>query len=118
MTPTIITNDNGFLMAIGSPGGPRIISTVLQVILNVLEFGMNIQEAVSAPRVHHQWMPDQLFVEPWGISPDAASSLQQMGHSIQCSGYFGDALGVVKDPATGLLYGGIDPRQDGYAAGR
>ena len=117
MTPAIITRDDEFFMAIGSPGGPRIISTVLQSIVNVIEFGMNIQEAVSAPRIHHQWIPDKLFVEPWGVAPDIIETLEKMGHVVEKGGYFSDALGIVRDLKSGYLNGGIDPRQNGFAAG-
>lgn len=117
MTPTIITKDDKLFMVIGSPGGPRIISTVLQVIMNVLEYGMNIQEAVSAPRIHHQWVPDRVDYEPFGIAPDVLERLKNMGHQFEQRNYFGDALVIVLSPVSGLLYAGVDPRQNGIAAG-
>lgn len=81
------TKDNGLtekrpVMATGSPGGSTIITVVLQNVLNHLEFGMNIAEATAAPRIHHQWLPDEVFVEP-GISKDTLQMLQAMGHKIQ-----------------------------------
>jgi gamma-glutamyltranspeptidase/glutathione hydrolase len=89
MTPTIVfkTKGNGLtekrpVMATGSPGGSTIITVVLQNVLNHLEFGMNIAEATAAPRIHHQWLPDEVFVEP-GISKDTLQMLQAMGHKIQ-----------------------------------
>ena len=117
MTPTIVTKDGGFYMAVGSPGGPRIISTVLQTLVNVIEHGMNIREAVSAPRIHHQWIPNTLFIEPRGLSPDVVRTLEAMGHTVEQGRYFSDALGIVRDFKTGFLTGGVDPRQDGFAAG-
>ena len=82
MTPTIVLRDGKPYMVLGAPGGPRIISAVLQVILNVIDFGMNIQDAIDAPRIHHQWRPDRLDVEK-GISPDTIALLKQRGHHIE-----------------------------------
>jgi gamma-glutamyltranspeptidase/glutathione hydrolase len=81
MTPTILTRDGKVFMVLGAPGGSRIISGVLQVILNVVDFHMNVQEAVDWPRFHHQWMPDHLYLEK-GISPDTTAILRGMGHKI------------------------------------
>ena len=81
MTPTIILKNNEPYMVLGSPGGSRIISTVLQVIINVLVHDMNIAEAVNSPRIHHQWLPDVLFMEK-GYSPDTLKILEQKGHAI------------------------------------
>jgi gamma-glutamyltranspeptidase/glutathione hydrolase len=82
MTPTIVARDGRFVMATGSPGGRTIINTVLLTILNVLDFGMNIQEAVDAPRLHHQWLPDETRYERWGLSPDTLALLERMGHTM------------------------------------
>ena len=71
-------------MVLGAPGGPRIITAVLQVLLNVIDFRMNIQDAVDAPRFHHQWKPDKLYLEP-GISPDTVALLEGMGHQVDYS---------------------------------
>ena len=81
MTPTILTRDGKVFMVLGAPGGSRIINGVLQVILNVVDFHMNVQDAVDWPRFHHQWMPDQLYLER-GISPDTVAILRGMGHKI------------------------------------
>ena len=81
MTPTIVLRGGKLFMTLGAPGGPRITNAVLQVILNVVDFHMNIQDAVDWPRFHHQWMPDQLYLER-GISPDTIAILQAMGHKI------------------------------------
>jgi gamma-glutamyltranspeptidase / glutathione hydrolase len=80
MSPTIITKDGKPVLVLGTPGGRRIITTVLQTILNVIDFRMNIQEAVDAPRIHHQWVPDVTDVEPYGLSPDTRKSLESMGY--------------------------------------
>jgi gamma-glutamyltranspeptidase/glutathione hydrolase len=81
MTPTIVLKDGKLLMALGAPGGPRIISGVLQVILNVIDFKMGVQQAVDQPRLHHQWMPDRLLLEP-GFSPDTRALLEKRGHTL------------------------------------
>jgi gamma-glutamyltranspeptidase/glutathione hydrolase len=80
MSPTIITRDGKPVLILGTPGGRRIITTVLQTILNVVDFQMNIQEAVDAPRIHHQWLPDVTNVEPYGLSPDTRRLLENMGY--------------------------------------
>lgn len=117
MTPTIVLRDGQLFMVIGTPGGSKIITTVLQVILNVVEFDMDIQEAVAAPRVHSQWLPDIIFAEPWALSVDVQRNLEQKGHVLQI--YPGDAIGR----ANGILiledglYGGADPRGENEAVG-
>ena len=83
MAPTIVLKDGAVKMVVGSPGGPRIITATLETILNVLDYGMNAQEAVDAGRLHHQWMPDVLFTEPFALSPDTQALLLQMGYKIQ-----------------------------------
>jgi gamma-glutamyltranspeptidase / glutathione hydrolase len=80
MSPTIITRDGKPVVILGTPGGKRIITTVLQTILNAVDFRMNIQEAVDAPRIHHQWLPDVTNVEPYGLSPDTRKILESMGY--------------------------------------
>ncbi|RVD63954.1 gamma-glutamyltransferase, partial [Mesorhizobium sp. M4A.F.Ca.ET.029.04.2.1] len=70
MSPTVVTKDGKPFMVIGSPGGSRIITITLEAIVNVIDHGMNIQEAIDAPRIHHQWLPDTVYVEPFGLSPD------------------------------------------------
>src|SRR5260370_25865684 len=84
MTPTIVLRDGKPFLVLGAPGGPRITTAVLEVLLNVVDFGMNIQDAVDAPRFHHQWKPDRLYLEP-GISPDTVSLLKARGHEAEYS---------------------------------
>ncbi len=117
MTPIIAVREGKNFLVMGSPGGPTIINTVLQVLLNVVEYGMNIQEAVDAPRIHHQWMPDQVRVERYGFSADVLQALQARGHRLEPSGSIGDAQGILIDPQTGVRMGASDPRHSGQAAG-
>lgn len=123
MTPTIVAKDGKVVLAVGSPGGPSIINTVLHVILNVVDFGMDIQQAVEAPRFHHQWLPDHIFWEEFGMSPDTRAALIRMGHTFRekpGSGdlaLIGDAQAIAVDPNTGMRLGGSDPRRGGSAAG-
>ena len=117
MTPTIIVKDGKTFMVTGSPGGPRIISTVLLTILNVIDWKMDVSEAVSASRYHHQWIPDKLRVEP-KISQSAVGALKAMGHNVDVSTrQWSAAEAVVIDPTTGLHQGGADPRTQGAALG-
>lgn len=114
MTPTIGLRQGKLYFVVGSPGGPRIITTVLQVIVNLLDFGMNIQEAVNWPRFHHQWLPDRLYMEP-GFSPDTAALLRARGHTLETVRSMGEAAAIlVRD---GWLEGAMDPRVEGKAAG-
>jgi gamma-glutamyltranspeptidase/glutathione hydrolase len=118
MTPTIVLKDGAPYFAVGSPGGPTIINTVLQVIVNVVDFGMDIQEAVDAPRVHHQWLPDQIVYEPYGMPADVRDALRARGHRLADSPrYMGDAQAVMLEPKTGMRLGASDPRQAGRAIG-
>jgi gamma-glutamyltranspeptidase / glutathione hydrolase len=82
MSPTIVTKDGKTIMVLGSPGGSRIITIVVNTLINVVDFGMNIQEAVDAPRIHHQWLPDQITIEPYALSPDTVRILNNMGHKV------------------------------------
>ena len=84
MTPTMLLKDGKLFMTVGAPGGSRISTAVLQVILNVVDFGMNIQDAIDAPRVHHQWMPDRLSIER-AISPDTVALLKARGYDVDYS---------------------------------
>jgi gamma-glutamyltranspeptidase/glutathione hydrolase len=119
MTPTILARDGQFVLAVGSPGGRTIINTVLQVVLNFVDHGMNVQQAIDAPRIHHQWLPDQIRHEPFGLSPDTVKLLQGLGHRLVEGPSQGVAEGVAYDAATGLLEGGSDRRApDGAAIGR
>ena len=116
MTPTILTRDGKFFMAVGAPGGARIISAVLQVILNVVDFGMNVQDAVDAPRIHHQWQPDKLYLEP-GISPDTVALLKSRGYDVDHSPGLVLARVEAIVNSGGWLQGGSDGRAAGKAAG-
>jgi gamma-glutamyltranspeptidase / glutathione hydrolase len=116
MTPTILTRNGKFFMAVGAPGGSRIISAVLQVILNVVDFGMNVQDAVDAPRIHHQWQPDKLYLEP-GISPDTVALLKARGYDVDHSPGLVLARVEAIVSSQGWLQGGSDGRASGKAAG-
>jgi gamma-glutamyltranspeptidase/glutathione hydrolase len=117
MTPTIVLRDGAPVIVAGSPGGPRIITTVLQSILNIVDYGMNVQEAVAAPRFHHQWRPDRLFLEPEHPA-DVVERLESWGHPVfRSDSHWSSSQTIVRDPETGVLYGGSDPRSDGSAAG-
>jgi len=117
MTPTILLKDGRLFMVIGTPGGSTIITTVLQVILNVIDHRMNIQQAVAAPRVHHQWTPDLLYIEKDTLPAEVLKALIRRGCQIKERGSIGDAHGILVDPTTGKLWGGADPRMDGVAVG-
>ena len=118
MTPTILAKDGRLFMVTGSPGGRTIINTVLETVINVVDHGMNAQEAVDAPRFHHQWLPDRIAYERFGFSPDTFALLRQRGHELREVGSQGVAEVIVVDPKTNLLEGGSDRRApDGGAAG-
>jgi len=116
MTPTILTRDGKLFLVVGGPGGSRIITAVLQVILNVVDFGMNAQDAVDFPRFHHQWQPDKLFLEP-GFSPDTVELLKARGHHVDYGA--GNVAAVVELIVNdgGWLQGAADGRRPGKAAG-
>lgn len=117
MTPTIVLRDDKPWLIAGSPMGPFIITAVLQTILNMVDFDMNVQRAVSAPRFHHQWKPDRLSLEPEHVR-DVVERLRAMGHPVRVSRFrFGAVAAIVRDPETGLFRAGIDPRRDAGAAG-
>jgi gamma-glutamyltranspeptidase/glutathione hydrolase len=131
MSPTIVTRGGKPFIVMGSPGGSRIITIVVQVLLNVIEHGMTIQEAVNAPRIHHQWLPDQITVEPFALSPDTRALLEAMGHKIVVQSEWGAAEAILigldaaaaspadsgndamarRKPVPGLRYGGHDDRR-------
>jgi len=118
MTPTILAKDGRLFMVTGSPGGRTIINTVLFTILNVVDFGMNAQEAVDAPRIHHQWLPDRVNHERLGFSPDTLALLRARGHVLREVASQGVAEVIVVNPRDGVLEGGVDRRApDGGAAG-
>lgn len=114
MTPTMVLRDGRLAMVLGSPGGPRIITTVLQVFLNVADFGMDLWSAVARPRFHHQWKPDRIVVEP-GFSPDTLALLRARGHRIEEARSIGEVAAIRAED--GWLVGVADPRAEGKAAG-
>ncbi|HYB94508.1 MAG TPA: gamma-glutamyltransferase [Vicinamibacterales bacterium] len=119
MAPTIVAKDGQLFMVTGTPGGRTIINTVLTTILNVIDFGMNAQEAVDAGRLHHQWLPDRINVERYGFSADAIKTLQAMGHTVNEVGNQGAAQIIVFNQKENMLEGGVDRRPpDGGAAGK
>jgi gamma-glutamyltranspeptidase/glutathione hydrolase len=109
MTPSIIAKDGKLVAVIGSPGGRTIINTVLQVASNVIDFGMNIQQAVNAPRLHHQWLPDRISIEQDGVTAETAEKLKQMGHTVNVGGRQGTAHSIMID-ARGRRLGAPDAR--------
>jgi gamma-glutamyltranspeptidase/glutathione hydrolase len=119
MTPTFVLRKDGTLwFALGSPGGPTIINTVLQVITNVVDFDMDIQQAIDAPRIHHQWLPDEIVYEPYGMSADTFRALESRGHRLtQKPRYMGDAQGIMIEEGTGVRLGASDPRNFGEPVG-
>ncbi len=118
MTPTIVLEDGKLRYVLGSPGGGRIISTVGNIFLSAAEGGLNMQEAVDAPRFHHQYLPDTLYLEP-GFSADTVAALRAMGYTVTVSrGHWSDGECIAVDPSTGELRGGQDQRKHfGKAAG-
>ena len=119
MAPTIISKDGQLFMVTGTPGGRTIINTVLTTILNVIDYGMNAQEAVDAGRMHHQWLPDRISIERFGFSADTIKLLQAMGHTVQEGGGQGAAQVIVFNQKENMLEGGVDRRpEDGGAAGK
>jgi gamma-glutamyltranspeptidase/glutathione hydrolase len=135
MAPTIVMKDGKVAMVLGSPGGPRIITATLETILNMIDYGMNAQEAVSAPRIHTQWLPDVLYVEPYALSADTEVLLMRMGYKIQQQKPWG-AVALIASaalarmspaeaaadsvathmPGSAVFFGGNDPRRPGGAA--
>jgi gamma-glutamyltranspeptidase/glutathione hydrolase len=124
MTPTIVTRDGKLFLVLGSPGGSRIITTVANILMGVVDYGMNLQESVDAPRFHHQWLPDEIRVEQW-FSPDTVKALQAMGHKVEFgvqdgkdwSADWSDGECIAVDAKTGERLGASDIRNNGKAAG-
>ncbi len=116
MTPTIVTQNNRLKMATGAPGGSTIITTVLQVILGVLAYDMNAGEAVSAPRIHHQWLPDELRIQPFGLDTATIAELKRRGHKIVVRSPWGNANAIVVT-SDNQLEGAADPRGEGSPSG-
>jgi gamma-glutamyltranspeptidase/glutathione hydrolase len=117
MTPTIVTRDGRTVLVLGSPGGSHIITTVLQVLLNVVDFKMNVGDAVAAPRFHHQWMPDVVMIEANGFAPDALSALTALGHTTKVVSPMGEVHAIAIDALSGERTGASDPRADGVTLG-
>jgi gamma-glutamyltranspeptidase/glutathione hydrolase len=117
MTPTIVTRNDSLLMVIGSPGGSTIITTVAQIISNVIDRQMNIRMAIEAPRFHHQWLPDLVYMESNGFSDDTITLLKGMGYQLERRESIGLAQGILIDWKTGGLTGWSDPRGSGHVSG-
>ncbi len=119
MAPTILVKDGHAVMALGSPGGPKIASAIFQVISNVFDFGMDLQEAVDAPRIYHQWMPDEIRYEPYAIALDVRKALESRGHHFAVAAEdIGDVHTIMVDPVSGMKLGAADPRRGGFALGQ
>jgi len=116
MSPSILAKDGALVAVIGTPGGRTIINTTLQLILNMVDFRMSITEAVAAPRIHHQWLPDRIRIESNGISAQLQSQLEQMGHIVQVGGRQGSANSIGVDLTTGERIGAPDPRSSDSGA--
>ena len=118
MSPTIVEKDGRVRYVVGSPGGSTIITTVAQILIDAIDYGMTFAEALDARRIHHQHLPDRIAVEPFGLSADTVDRLQSMGHGIRFrDDYSGRAEGIEVGTTTGLLYGRSDLRGGGLAAG-
>ncbi len=117
MTPTIVLRGGKVVMVTGSPGGSRITTIVLETLLNVFDFHMNVQQAVDAPRMHMQWLPDEIQYEADAFTPATMAALEGDGYSFhEITPFFGSAQAIVVDPKTGTLYGGSDRRHPAGAA--
>jgi gamma-glutamyltranspeptidase / glutathione hydrolase len=118
MTPAILAKDGQLFMVTGTPGGRTIINTVLETIVNVVDFGMNAQETIDAPRFHHQWLPDRISYEKYGLSADTVAELEKRGHTLQSGGAQGSAQVILYNAKEDVLEGGSDRRSsDGGAVG-
>lgn len=126
MTPTIVLKNGKLWFAAGSPGGPTIINTVLLTVTNVIDHRMNIQQAIDAPRIHHQWLPDQIRYEPTSLSPEVIRKLESLGHkfaekkgfqALLDSTTMGDCQGIMIEDRTGVRLGGSDSRRGGKSVG-
>lgn len=117
MTPTIVEKNGDLFMVTGTPGGSTIITSVFQVIMNVIDHKMNIQEAVDAPRFHHQWFPDVIQIEKLGFPVDVIENLKITGHDVRKRSYIGDVHSILYDKNFKLFYGAADPRLNGRAIG-
>jgi len=116
MAPTMVLKDGKLFLVLGSPGGPRIITTVTNILMGVVDYGMYIQEAVNAPRFHHQWLPDVISVEK-GFSPDTVKHLGEIGHKVEVRDSWSDGECIMIDPKSGERLGASDRRNNGKAIG-
>lgn len=116
MTPTILTRKGKLALVVGTPGGSTIITSVMQGILNVLDYGQSAQQAVAAPRLHHQWLPDEITAEENALLPAAQDTLQRYGYPIKTGGHWG-RMEIIRVLPDGRLQGGADPRGDDTAVG-
>lgn len=117
MSPTIAFKENKPYLIIGSPGGSTISTVVLQILMNVIDFGMDIQQAIYMPRIHHQWLPDKIDYEKYGLSLDVISALKNRGHKIGDERILGRVEGIIADYEKNIFYGATDPRGFGAAIG-
>ncbi|WP_117882127.1 gamma-glutamyltransferase [Aureibaculum luteum] len=118
MTPSIVAKNGKPVIVIGSPGGRTIINTVLQVILNVIDYDMNIAQAIESPRIHHQWFPNKTSFEKFGISPDTQKLYEALGHEVYFRNMQGQAMGITIDHKNSNVYGAADSRSfDSRAVG-
>ena len=117
MTPTIVLDGGAPFMVTGSPGGSKIITATLQTILNVVDFGMDAREAVSVPRIHHQWYPETGYFEHFGLAPEVRIDLESRGHLLTARSPMGNVQVIVRDRSAGVWTGASDPRGMGLAAG-
>src|SRR5262249_19276573 len=115
-TPTIVAKDGKVVLVTGSPGSRTIINTVLCMVVNVIDYQMDIRRAVDAPRLHHQWFPDKVRFEGTHQYPVATRRVRTLGHKVTGT-WQGDAHSIWVDPKTGRYYGAEDRRIDGKAAG-
>jgi gamma-glutamyltranspeptidase/glutathione hydrolase len=118
MTPTIVVKDGRPFILVGGRGGSRIPTAVASVLINVIDFGMNIREAVASPRIHHQWLPDEIHYETHGLAPSVIEQLQKRGWTVKdAHGSNGRVQAIMIEPATGMRLGGPDRREHGIALG-
>jgi len=117
MTPTIVLRDGAVAMVTGSPGGAKIITSTLQTIVHVLDFGMDVRQAVAAPRIHHQWYPETGYYEEFGMSPDTRRALEDLGHRLTARSPMGNVQVILRDHEQGRWTGASDPRGMGLAQG-
>jgi gamma-glutamyltranspeptidase/glutathione hydrolase len=121
MSPTLVfakEDPKQVMLVVGSPGGSTIPTTVIQVISNMVDQGMDVVRAVNAGRLHHQYLPDELWVDRWGAEPATLAALEAKGHKLRRVEAWGDAEAVYSDPRTHLRYAASDPRNEGAALGQ